>query len=195
MSSASTSSSLLRRVQGHDQEAWSRLVDWAGPLVYFWCRKAGLAAEDREDVFQDVFLKVSRGITTFDTSAPGSSFRGWLLTITRRAIIDLARRRLNEPRAVGGSEAYQRLCAVSEAELSSGGPSAPDSQEQRSLAALALIRGEFTEQTWRAFWRSAVDGLSAPEVAAELGMTPLAVRKAKSRVAARLRQEFGDLLE
>jgi RNA polymerase sigma-70 factor (ECF subfamily) len=45
----------------------------------------------------------------------------------------------------------------------------------------------------RAFWRTAVDGQSAAETAAELGMSVPAVRMAKSRVLHRLRQEMGDL--
>jgi RNA polymerase sigma-70 factor (ECF subfamily) len=51
---------------------------------------------------------------------------------------------------------------------------------------------EFEERTWQAFWRTAVDGRSAADVGAELGMTPGAVRVAKSRVLHRLREELGD---
>ena len=37
-----TSPSLLLRVQGNDQDAWTRLVNLYAPLVYHWCRRAGL---------------------------------------------------------------------------------------------------------------------------------------------------------
>ena len=57
-----------------------------------------------------------------------------------------------------------------------------------------LIRTEFEERTWRAFWAAAVDGRPAAEVAAELGMSPGAVYIAKSRVLKRLREEFDGLL-
>jgi RNA polymerase sigma-70 factor (ECF subfamily) len=60
--------------------------------------------------------------------------------------------------------------------------------------ALGLLRGEFEQRTWQAFWRATVDGLSAPEVATELGMTASAVRMAKSRVLRRLREELGELV-
>jgi RNA polymerase sigma-70 factor (ECF subfamily) len=59
---------------------------------------------------------------------------------------------------------------------------------------VGLMRSEFEERTWRAFWRVAIDDRPATEVAAELGMTPGAVYIAKSRVLKRLREEFGDLL-
>jgi RNA polymerase sigma-70 factor (ECF subfamily) len=61
--------------------------------------------------------------------------------------------------------------------------------------ALNMIRGDFQEQTWRAFLRTAVDGRPAPEVAAELGMTKRAVRQAKYRVLQRLREEFDNLID
>jgi RNA polymerase sigma-70 factor (ECF subfamily) len=59
-------------------------------------------------------------------------------------------------------------------------------------AALEFIEGEVHGPTWRAFWKVAVEGRTPAEVAAELGMTPGAVRVAKCRVLARLRAELGD---
>jgi RNA polymerase sigma-70 factor (ECF subfamily) len=58
-----------------------------------------------------------------------------------------------------------------------------------------LIRGEFSERTWQAFWRTAVEGRAAKDVGAELAMSPGAVRVAKSRVLHRLREELGDPTE
>ena len=61
--------------------------------------------------------------------------------------------------------------------------------------ALDLIRGEFQERTWQAFWRTAVLDQSPNEVAADLSLSPCAVRVAKCRVLRRLREELGDLME
>lgn len=58
--------------------------------------------------------------------------------------------------------------------------------------ALASIRNEFHEQTWRAFWIVVVEGRSTADVAAELSMQPGAIRVCKSRVLSRLRRELGD---
>ncbi len=190
--SGSTDSSLLRRVQAHDPEAWSRLVDWAGPLVLYWCRRSGLSPDDREEVFQEVFLAVAASIVRFRSDRAADSFRGWLLTITHRKIIDLGRRRLAQPRAEGGSDACQRLLALTGEELSASDPLHPDVELLRR--ALDIIRGDFAAQVWQAFWRTTVDGVTAPEAAAELKMTAHAVRKAKSRVLSRLRDEFRGLL-
>ena len=64
-----------------------------------------------------------------------------------------------------------------------------------SRQGLELIRAEFEERTWQAFWRTAVDDVPPKDVAAELSMTPGSVRVAKCRVLRRLREEFGELLD
>ena len=61
--------------------------------------------------------------------------------------------------------------------------------------ALNLIRAEFQESTWEAFWRTTVEDQPAKDVAADLGISPGAVRVAKCRVLQRLREELGDLME
>lgn len=61
--------------------------------------------------------------------------------------------------------------------------------------ALEIIRGDFEERTWAAFVRmTTIKGMTSREVGEELGMSPDAVRKAKSKVLKRLREEFGDVL-
>jgi DNA-directed RNA polymerase specialized sigma24 family protein len=61
------------------------------------------------------------------------------------------------------------------------------------LRALEIIRPEFEDRTWQAFWRATVDGHTAAEIAQDLGMTPRAVRQANYRVRRRLRRDLDDL--
>jgi len=189
-----TDSSLLKRVRKHDPAAWDELVAWAGPLVFSWCGQASLGKEDREDVFQEVFLKVYRGLQAFQYGRPGQSFRGWLLIITRNAIIDFARRRLQEPLVAGYVE-YQALLDNASERLPDSEADSPTARHVTIRRALDLLHKQFSEENWKAFWRTAVDGLTATEAGKELGMDPAAVRKAKSRVLARLRQDFQGLLD
>ena len=63
------------------------------------------------------------------------------------------------------------------------------------MRALEMVRSEFQEQTWTAFWRMTVEGHSASEIAADLGMKTNAVRQAKFRIMQRLRTEFGELID
>ncbi len=57
------------------------------------------------------------------------------------------------------------------------------------------MRTDFLPATWQAFWECVVNGRPAAEVGAELGLSAGAVRVAKCRVLARLRQELDGLLE
>ena len=61
--------------------------------------------------------------------------------------------------------------------------------------AMALIKPEFEGHTWKAFWRTTVDGVSAADAGAEVGLAANAVYQAKFRVLRRLRQEMAGLVE
>jgi RNA polymerase sigma-70 factor (ECF subfamily) len=193
-SSVSTHRSLLQRARGHDPAAWERMVSLYGPLVLGWCRGWGLRDHDAADVFQDVFQAVALHLAAFHRDRTGDTFRGWLRTITRNKVTDHHRRRAREPEGVGGSEARFLLAQMA----GRGSPDEPGRSDEAETAllhrALALIRDEFEPRTWEAFWQTAVDGRAAADVAADLGMSPGAVRVAKSRVLHRLRTDLGDLM-
>jgi RNA polymerase sigma-70 factor (ECF subfamily) len=72
--------------------------------------------------------------------------------------------------------------------------SGPDSLRSLVQRALDLIRGDFDEPTWQAFWATAVEEQNSTEVAARLGVSANAVRKSKARVLRRLRLELTDLI-
>ncbi len=56
---------------------------------------------------------------------------------------------------------------------------------------LELIRDEFSQSVWEAFWQYAVCGRSPTEVANELGLRLGTIYSSKSRVLNRLRLEIG----
>ena len=60
--------------------------------------------------------------------------------------------------------------------------------------ALEMVRNEFEARTWRAFWRVTVEERPPAEFAAEMGVSPNAVREVTSRVLRRLREERGELI-
>jgi RNA polymerase sigma-70 factor (ECF subfamily) len=193
---SSISSTLLDRVRAQRPEAWERLVDLYGPVVYRWCRQSALGPEDAADVVQEVFTAVAAHVGQFRRERPGDSFGGWLRTITRNKIRDLYRRRQGKAQARGGTDARQQLAEI-------GGPPEPSDPSAAcdngldawlSRRGLELVRAEFENRTWEAFWRTAVEGRAPADIAEDLGMTVQAVYKAKSRVLRRLRQELGGLI-
>lgn len=187
---SSISSTLLDRARQMQPEAWGRLVQVFGPVVYRWCRQSGLPAHDAADVVQEVFVSVSRGIAGFQRSEPQDSFRSWLATITRNRVRDYFRRQTRQPPAQGGSEGMARLQDVPDVEQS---VSTDGLEGEVTRQVVGLVRAEFEDRTWRAFWLTTVDQRQAAVVASELGMSVAAVYQAKSRVLRRLRQQLKEL--
>ena len=186
--------SLLERVRANDDDAWRRLVNLYRPLVLFWCARARLNAEDAEDVAQGVFLAAASGLHGFRRDRSGDTFRGWLRVVTRNQVLLHFRRNKGRPQAEGGSDAWQSLQSVADP------IAAPDGAEEAEVGqiyrrALDQVRGEFEGRTWQAFWMTAVEGRAPASVAPALGMSPAAVRQAKSRVLRRLKDEMGELLD
>ncbi len=185
-----TSLSLLERVRHQDDQAWQRLVALYGPLVRFWCQRWGASVSDAEDVAQDVFLAVAKSLSEFERRHDGS-FRGWIRGITRHKLLDHQRRLQRQPEAAGGTEANLLLQEHADADVGD------DVAEISALyrRALELIRGQFEEKTWLAFWGAAVEGRPTDMIARDLGLSVVAVRIAKSRVLARLREEMQGLID
>lgn len=190
-----TSPSLLGRVRANDPAAWNRLVALYAPLVWHWCRSCHLQEQDQADIFQEVFQAVASHLDQFQRSAQGT-FRGWLRTITRNKVCDLFRRRQHEPIGAGGSDAQRWLNQQPGPDLFAEDSQAEKAAEQGLIhRALGQIRLEFTERTWQAFWRTAVEEQASGDVAEDLGMSAGAVRVAKCRVLQRLREALGDPVE
>lgn len=199
-----TSLTLLERVKANDQQAWQRLLGLYSPLVYHWCARWQVSGADADDVVQNVFLGVAGGIEKFqrphpdDPPAAGGgpakgTFRGWLGAITRNKLRDFYERRQRQPAAPGGSEAYRLLLEHPADTLSDDAADAAQVSDVYHRA-LELIRGDFEEHTWQAFWRTAVENQTPAEVGPALGMSKAAVRQAKARVLHRLKEVVGDLI-
>ncbi len=193
-STSGTNPSLIGRVQDRDQEAWARLVGIYTPLVIGWCQRMGCDSHTSEDIAQETFLAASRGIAGLRPDGVTGSFRRWLWQIAKNKLIDFRRRYPSSMVPTGGSTAALQLHQIADVEeLTDCDPSSPDSLRELILKALELVRVEFKEPSWKAFWRTAIDGLPTEVVANELGMTAAAVRQARSRIMRRLRIELGDV--
>jgi RNA polymerase sigma-70 factor (ECF subfamily) len=187
----STSTSLLHRAQAREPDAWERVVSLYTPLVRHWCRQSGIPAQDIADISQDIFATVSTKLPTFHADRPGTTFRAWMRGVARLKLLEHIRHR-GLP-GVGGTSTRNRLEQVAappeQLELSEG----PGELTHLCQRALKMVRHEFEERTWTAFWRVAVEEQATADVAAEMGISPSAVRQAKSRVLRRLKEEIGEL--
>jgi RNA polymerase sigma-70 factor (ECF subfamily) len=191
-----TSSSLLESVRAGNAEAWSRLVYLHGPLIYRWCRQAGLQEADAENVGQEAFAAVFRAIGDFCHDQQGTTFRGWLRTITTNKIRDFYRRQRPDQQAAGGSDAQEQLARLpQDSSASSEGASSAEDRGLIIRRAVEIILADYEPRTRQAFWQVVVEGRDVADVAAELGISKNAVYIAKSRILTRLRTEFAAVLE
>jgi RNA polymerase sigma-70 factor (ECF subfamily) len=164
-------------------------------LVYNWARRAGLQDSDAADIAQNVFKNVARSIEGFRRDRPSDSFRGWLWTITQNQIRDFFRKTNKQPNAIGGTDANVHLQAIAESQIEDRSAASIEDVGYVYRRALTLMKDEFLEQTWQAFWRVAVDGVAPESVAEELGISIWSVYQAKSRILRRLRSEFEGIVE
>jgi len=181
---------LLRLADAADHEAWCQFTAIYRPLIYRVARRRGLQDADAQDLAQRVLLSVAGAIDQWHTRPKRARFRTWLHTVAKNTVIDHLRTAKLDV-AEGGTSAQLRL---QEATDSRADEAELDREYQRELFRWAArqVRGEFEETTWLAFWLTAVDGLSIPAVADELGKTVGAVYIARSRVMQRLRAKIRD---
>jgi RNA polymerase sigma-70 factor (ECF subfamily) len=189
-----TASSLLRGAANDDKTAWDRLVSLYGPIVYSWCRRAGLQPSDAADTVQEVLRGVARNISDFHHDEFGDTFRGWLRRITQRRIADYRRRRSRDVAPpVGGSTVnarlHQQVDPVS-MDLSTTSPNGVISEE--NCRQLQRVQSEFSRRNWQIFWRVVVEERETADVADEFGVSPNVVRLAKSRILKRLRETMNE---
>ncbi len=191
----SVSSTLLGQLRQHDAAAWERLCHLYGPVVYGWCRRAGIEEHSAADVMQDVFQSVASAIENFRRDRAGDSFSAWLATIARNKIHDHFRQLAKTPDAKGGTDFHAAMQRVPDAVDDERTTITPSDRIGVLHRALELIGNEFEQRTWQAFWRTAVEEQLPADVAADLGVSVQAVYKAKSRVLRRLRDELSGLMD
>ncbi len=187
--SPQTRASLLLQLRdGANHGAWQEFIKVYGPVVYGFARKRGLQDADAADLMQEVMRSVSAAIGRLDYDRNQGTFRGWLFTITRNKVFSFLSARRVRPQGSGDSTTNRMLEAHPDG---SDGSETWEMEYQRRLAALAMdrVKGEFQENTWRAFWLTAVEGLPVADVSREVGLSAGAIYVAKSRVLARLREE------
>jgi RNA polymerase sigma factor (sigma-70 family) len=190
-----TSATLLERLKdGRDADAWARLVELYTPLIRGWAERLNVRGADADDLVQEVMAVVVRRFPEFVHPEKPGAFRGWLRAIAANCARTMWRSRKVNPVVPGGTDFGSYLARLEDPtdDFARGWEREHDLHITRKM--LDRIKPDFEERTWRMFARFVLDGLSAEEVAAELGTSPNAVYIAKSRVMARLREEAGGLL-
>lgn len=184
----STDAALLGRLApGADPWVWRELHDGYAELVRSYARRRGLPGSECDDVVQEVFLRLIRGASGFRYDRARGRFRGFLHTLTARAVADRFRRLRRE-------EAWRRGAAQEGEGASTTAPTespldvAWETEWRAWHAARAMhqIEIEFGPRDREAFRRSWLHGVPVAVVAAEMELSVEQVYKARSRISLRL---------
>ncbi len=192
-----TNMSLILRAQTGDPTAWNRIVNLYTPLIDYWIRQRGISGHDLENIRQEVFVRLAKSLTRFSKSE-GGSFRGWLRTITGNLINNRSRDR--EPPGMGGTVAQQMI-----QEIESNLPelhSLFDTLSKDHPVETKIIFGRIMDwiathhspQQATVFRKLVLEGQSPAEIAREMNISVNIVYQTKSRILARVRDAFADIV-
>ena len=77
---------LVRRCVAGDAAAWQEIVQQYHRRIYNICYRFSGSPDDAADLTQEVFIKMYRTLSTFDTTR--ASFMTWVTTVTRNLLVD-----------------------------------------------------------------------------------------------------------
>lgn len=81
---------LVRQCMAGDSQAWQQLVTAQHRRIYAICYRFTGSGNDAEDLTQEVFLKLYKNLSSFDTQK--GSFQTWITTLARNLLVDHFRR-------------------------------------------------------------------------------------------------------
>lgn len=160
-----------------DRGAFEELVRRTLPVLLGYARRLTPDAQNAEDVVQETLVAAWKGLPTFGFQ---SSFRTWVFAIAHRKIIDLRRRRVDAP--------FDDEVMIA---LPDRRPGPADAAVGRSLhEALEVELAALTPTARAVWWLREMEGLSHPEIAHILSISPTSVRGHLQRTRAKLAERL-----
>lgn len=178
------------------QQEWQQFYAAHSAAIFRQAKRKGFQDADANDVTQDVMVSLVRKRGHYDPDK--GTVENWVFIVAKNAIVNHAKRRQIQGYGVGPSgESGKQLSELqNDPLLKIAAPEIEQNWDQeyeqnRFLQAAERVQHEFNKRTWKAFWLTAVEGLTARAAGKKLKMSSGAVYVAKSRVVARLREEIG----
>lgn len=166
---------LVGAALGGDARAFDTLLTRHESSVLRVLRLLGVPTRDREDVAQEVFIRVFRHLRGYQR---GRSFAGWLYRVSVNAAQDYRKRAVRVSRGeVSWTEGFD---PTEESAASDRGADL----RRRLESALPLL----SDRERAVFVLREVEGLETHEIARALGITGITVRRHLSRARERLRE-------
>ena len=185
-----TRGSLLLRLNANGtmerELGWQDFYDRYFPIIMGFARRTGARDEEAEDVAHEVMTNFFRASSRFEYDPKAGRFRGYL----KAATLNTLRGRWRKQRDMVDVDAGTDLPIEDRVDADE----LWDREWTRSLITRALTAikdgGNQSEQSWEAFELYGRRGVPVDEVAERLGMTPEAIRQAKSRISRQVRNEI-----
>ena len=183
-----TRGTLLLRLGAGDsierEVSWQEFHTQYAPIIRGFARNAGCPESLRDDLVQHVMSAFFKASERFEYDPGRGRFRGYLKTATINALSRMRHKRrgeiewdeeqfLDEPARMEDAWSREWLGQVL----------------MRAIA-MAQREGNLSQSSWDAFELYGRRGMALEAAAEQLGMSPAAVSKAKSRVAALVREEI-----
>lgn len=181
---ATTDEALVARARGGEVRALEELLERYQGAVLRTLRLLGVPLQDREDVAQEVLVRVFRHLKGF---RGGHSFGGWVYRITVNAAHDY---RHGSKRRASREVPWKEETGVEEA---AAGPERDAGRHLVLREALEAALDLLSERERAVFVLREMEGLETREVARSLGITSITVRRHLGRARRRLQAELSPL--
>lgn len=170
--------SLVEQAGRGDEAAFELLLRRHEGRVLRVLRLLGVPRQDREDVAQEVFVRVFRHLQGYRRQ---QAFSGWVYRIAVNASHDYHGRRARRAAEGGWGEGIDES-----ADAAPGPGEIFDQRDSRRRLETALLR--ISERERAVFVLRELEGLDTPQVARALGITRITVRRHLGRARAHLRE-------
>ncbi len=189
-----TRQSLLSRLKNWDDAAsWREFFNTYWKLIYAVARRAGLTHTEAEEVVQETVLGVARSIGEFRYDPTRSSFKNWLMQVTRHRIArQVARRRRQPPVDEAPQETSRTPLLERLPDPAGGGLEAIwDAEWEKNLVDTALrrVKGRAPIRQYQMFDFFVLKKWPAAKVARTLGVSIGHVYVAKHRITRLIKKE------
>ena len=192
-----TRQSLLSRLKDwNDRESWKDFFDTYWKLIYLAATKAGLTDPEAQDVVQETVISVCKNIRGFKYRTEASSFKSWLLQLTKWRIIDELRRRgrekeplqMTRPNASSETATVERIPDPHGLALEA----IWDREWDRNLMDVAIerVKRRVEAKQYQLFDLNVLKKWPVRKIAATLQVNAAQVYLAKHRVSALIRREI-----
>jgi len=184
---------IVRLKDQRNNLAWTEFLCVYEPFLLRLVRKQGTPERHVADVSQQLLIAIAKSVDGWAPDGKSASFRRWLGCVARNVVIKFMMRERKQITGQGGSDFLTLLEDVTDASIDA--EQTKQYEQELILWAAEQVRGEFRENSWRAFWETQVEGRSVADVAAELGVKTGAVYMSRSRVFARIRNRIEEVLD